>query len=146
MRWAPGLVAAMVFCLVEPFDVARLPALVDRGFRRRVEPKNREVSLAGGGGQPVTLLALGRLRTQVEVGAAVSVLDGLVTRAERRERLAVGETGGVLGLVERQRPEVGRGDVGGKSQAIAHTARQGCPRTVGEGDHVLRALAGNLRY
>src|SRR4030095_4700262 len=36
--------------LVGPFDVARLPALVDRGLGRRIRPENGEVSLARNSG------------------------------------------------------------------------------------------------
>src|SRR5262249_54868402 len=116
---------------VEPLDVARLPALADGGLGRRVEPENREVSPAREGGEPVGLLALGRLRTHVEVRAPVRVLDRLVARAERGKRLAVGEPRGILCLVERHRPEVGGGNVGGKMQTIARPARQGRSRAVG---------------
>src|SRR5262252_7612957 len=117
--WAPGSVACVVFCLVDPFDVSRPPALVDGSLGGRVEPENGEVSLAGHRGQPVALLTLGRFRTEVDVRAAVGVLSRLVTRAERTIRLAVGQARGVLGLVDRHRPEVGGRNAGGKLQPIA---------------------------
>src|SRR5262245_50578618 len=82
------------------FDVARLPALVDRRLRRAVEPQDGEVAFAGNGSQPVPFLAARRFWTEIQVGRAVGVRHGLVARAERRERLAVGEARRVLRFVQ----------------------------------------------
>src|SRR5215471_9677951 len=84
---------------LRPLDVTRLPALVDRGFGRRVQPQDGEVALAGDGGQPVGLLTLRCRRAEIEIRAAIGILRRHVPRAERRERLAIGETRRVLGLV-----------------------------------------------
>src|ERR1019366_6721737 len=85
----PAPVAVSGFDLL---DIARLPAFADRCLRRAVEPQNREVALAGRGREPVGFLAGRRLRSEVEIDAAVGILHRLVTRTQRRKRLAVGET------------------------------------------------------
>ena len=116
--------AGAFFLLLE---VPGLPALVDRRLRRSVEPEDDEVSLAGHGGEPVSLLARGCFRPEIELRAPVGVLDRLVTRTERGERLAVGETRGVLSLVERQRPEVRGRYLGRQVQAIVLPPDRGAP-------------------
>src|SRR5262245_55880680 len=72
-------------------DIARLPALVDRCFGRAVEAQNREIALPRHCGEPVALLAIRGFGAEVEIGTAISVRRWLVARAERGERLAVGE-------------------------------------------------------
>src|SRR5262245_39244949 len=87
--------------LPDGFNVPRLPSLVDRGFSRRIEPENREVSLPRNGRQPVALVTRGRLGAEIDVRAAVGVLRRIVARTKRREVLAIGEVGGILRLVQR---------------------------------------------
>ena len=69
------------------------------------------------------------------------ILRRLVARAERRERLAVGETRGVLSIVERHRPEDGSRDVGRQPQTIVAATRQGRVLAIGKGHQVIGALA-----
>src|SRR5262249_45659188 len=92
----------------------------------------------------VALLAVRRLWAEVKIGRAVGVLRWLVARAERGERLAVGETRRVLRFVQRQRPEVGGRDIGWQLEAIARATRQRSARAVGKGDHIFRALTRYL--
>src|SRR5690349_1859098 len=51
-------------CSLDFLDVARLPALVDRGLGRAVEPKNREIPLAGNGPEPLAYLPAGAFGQQ----------------------------------------------------------------------------------
>src|SRR5262249_8201451 len=77
-------------------DVAGLPALVDRGLGRAVEPKDGEVALARNGREPVAVLPGRRGRAEIHDGGAIRLLSGLVARALGRKRLAVGIAGRVL--------------------------------------------------
>src|SRR5262245_17180220 len=77
-------------------DISWFPTVVDRRFGRAVEPQNREIALARHRGEPVAVLAVRGFGAEVEVGTAVGVRRRLVARAERGERLAVGEARGVL--------------------------------------------------
>src|SRR5262249_9306654 len=108
---APSVMACLPGSL-NLLDVAGLPALVDRRLGRAIEPQNREIALGRHGREPVAFLAFRRLWTEVDVGRSVGARRRLVARAERRERLAVGQARGVLGFVERHRPEIGGRNVG----------------------------------
>src|ERR1700754_4263569 len=121
-------------------EIAGLPALVEGGFGRAVEPDDGEIPSAGHRGEPVAFFALRSFRPEIEVRAAVSVLRRLVARTERGERLAVGETRSILRLVERHRPEVGGGDAGRQTQAIVAATQQGRALVVGKTDHIHRTF------
>jgi hypothetical protein len=63
-------------------DVSRLPALVDGGFGRAVEPEDSEITSAGHSGEPVAFFACGCFGPEIEVHATVGVaplhqFDGL---------------------------------------------------------------------
>src|SRR4029453_15260769 len=133
VRWACGH-SPWVPLLLDFFVVPRLPALGDGRPGRAVQAQDREMALLSGR----------RLGSQVQLGRAVGLLRRLVARAERGERLVIGEPRLVLGLVECHRPEVGGRNVGRQLEAIARAARQGHTGAFGEGDHVLRALARDL--
>src|SRR5262245_55705947 len=98
--------------LLDLLDVAGLPALIDGGLGRAVEPEDRKIALAGNSREPVAFLALGGIRTEIHDGRAICLHDRFVARAFRRERLAIGETGSVLRLIERHRPEIGSRNIG----------------------------------
>src|SRR6185295_11851385 len=104
--------------LIRLLDVSRLPTLVDGGFGRAVQAEDGEVSSSRHGGEPVGLFARGRFRPKIEVRAAVGILRRLVARTERGEWLAIGETRGVLRLVESHRPEVSGGNVRGQVHLV----------------------------
>src|SRR5262245_12330501 len=99
-------------------DIAGFPAFVDRRFGRAVEPQNREIAFAGQRLQPVALLAVRRFGAEIDIGRTVGVCRRFVARAERGEGLSIGKARGVLGFVQRHRPEVGRGNVGREGEAI----------------------------
>src|SRR5262249_17149816 len=61
-------------------DVAGLPALVDRGFGRSVEPQDGEVALARDGAHPVVFLAAGGRGTEIEVVEPSGFCSGLSRR------------------------------------------------------------------
>src|SRR5262245_57575376 len=85
-----------ISCLL---DVVGLPAAVDPGLERAVETDQRKPTDVPRRADPVALLALWRLRADVDGDAAVLVeLKALRVGIEARERLAVGE--------HRARPEV----------------------------------------
>src|SRR6516164_8044601 len=94
------------------FDVARLPALIDCRFGRTVEAQDREITFPRYRRQPVTRFSIRCFRSEIKINRAIGVLCWLITRAERRERLTVGKTRCVFGLVQCDRPKVGGGDVG----------------------------------
>jgi hypothetical protein len=54
------------------------PAIVDGGFGGAVEPENGEVTLTCGCSDLVGLFARGSLLAEVDVGASIGVLGGLV--------------------------------------------------------------------
>src|SRR5262245_37924937 len=126
--------------LVDSLYVARLPASADRGLRRGVETQDRKEPTTRNGGKPVALRGFRCLGAEVQRGAPVGFLRGLVELAERGERLAVVEARGVLGFVQRDRPEEFRRDVGRQLQLVAAGADQWPAFTVVEGDHVEGAL------
>src|SRR5215831_19663705 len=119
---------ALLYHLIDLLDIAWLPALVDRRFSRTVEPQNREIAFAWHRSQPVALLARGRFWAEIQLSRAIGVRRRLVARAERGERLAVGEARRVLGFVERHRPEVGSRNVGQQRHVVVSTTRQGRTR------------------
>src|SRR5262245_57960607 len=105
IRWARAIGSQLYSPAADgPYslDISRLPALVNGRLGWAVEPKNREITLAGHGAQPVALFAVGRIRTEVKLGRTVDLLRRLVARAKRGERLTVVEPRSVFGFVERQ--------------------------------------------
>src|SRR5262245_14890602 len=64
---------------LHPLDIPGLPALVNGGLGRRVQAQNREVASSRRRLHPVAFLTGGRLRTEVDVGAAIGIRLRLVT-------------------------------------------------------------------
>lgn len=100
--------------LLHLFEVARFPTIVEGSFGRAIESKDGEIPVARHSCEPVATLSIGSLGAEVKVGAAIGILRWLVARAERGEWLPVRKARSILGFIERQRPEVGGGNVGGR--------------------------------
>ncbi len=78
--------------LLNLFQVARFPCLVEEGLLGAIEAQDREEAFAGNSLQPVLLVTLRLLRSEINVGRAVGIGFGPVHRIDRRE-----ETGRWLG-------------------------------------------------
>ena len=81
---SPGLAPRLLYLL----DVVGLPGLVEEGLCRTVEAQEGEPASVWDGSDPV-LPCTGRLRSEVDIGRAIRVLDGFVHRIERWKWLAV---------------------------------------------------------
>src|SRR6516162_11394707 len=82
------------------FDVPRYPRLVDRGFRRAVKSQDNEVSLAWNRREPVALLTFSGFGSEINSGRAIGILFRFIAGAQRWKRLTVGESRGVLSVIQ----------------------------------------------
>ena len=73
---------------LDQFDLARHPGLVQPRLKRAVHAQDDEPALFRNGLDPVALLTLGGLGSEIDVLGSVSVLlHVLIVAVERRERL-----------------------------------------------------------
>ena len=105
-------------------DVAGLPTLSEGGCLWAVESDNGEVALARNGLHPVLFLSRRRGGAEVEINGAIRVDLRVVPRTQQGKRLAIGKTGGLLGVVQRQRPEPFRRNVLGEIQSVVGRAEE----------------------
>src|SRR5262245_48792522 len=90
---------------VHQLEVARLPRAVERRRLRPVDAEVREPALAGDRLDPLSLVARGRLGTEIQVhGRALAVLQ-LEDRAQRGVALVGGDLRASVRVVDRDGPE-----------------------------------------
>src|SRR5271169_6663814 len=117
-----ALLGAFAMELLDLLDIARLPRLVEPRFKRTVEAHDREPSSTRHRLNPVAFFAGGRLRTEVDVVGAVSVLLDSWTLAALRGKLLVAlNHGSRLCIVNDHGPEVLGWRVGGYGQFVVLT-------------------------
>src|SRR5271167_942061 len=132
--------------LLLQLEFARLPSLVKPRLQRAVEAKDGEPPSAGNGPNPVTFFTRRRLRTEVEVVGAVSVLLDARAVASLRGKLLVRlKHGSRLCVVNDHRPKVLGWRVSRYIQFVVLTAVEVVVFRIQSGNGILRTNSDHLQ-
>src|SRR5271165_2418742 len=153
----PGLIdlsylASLTACghfvpyLLLQLEFARLPSLVKPRLQRTVEAQDGEPSSAGNGLNPVAFFTGWRLRTEVEVVGAVSVLlDPAAVASFGRKRLVRLKHGSRLCVVNDHRPKVLGWRVSRYVQLVALPSVEVVVFRIQSGNGILRTNSDHLQ-
>ena len=98
-------------------NVVCLPCVVEVRLIRAVEPDDRESGFARYRAEPV-LGILRLVRSEVDVDTSVCVNPGLIHRIDRGQEPPVVQARGVVGIINRDRPEQFGGDARRQTQLV----------------------------
>src|SRR3990172_4798086 len=128
-------------------DLGWTPALVEEGLERAVKPQDHEPAFAGQCLNPIAVLhAIGLLRAEIDRGRAVFIR----LRRGARKALTPGPRKALRGLwhrtglvvVERERPELRRGDVRRQRHLVGLGAVERIAAGIQNAEQILRADIG----
>ena len=128
--------------LIDQLRITGLPGLVVEGLKRAIQAKDGVPPLAGVGLDPVILLTVGCLRTEIHVVGTIGVLlQSFLVAVDARETLVGLQHAAGLVVAEREGPEVLGGNVRRQVDLVGLAAVEGIAVLVQISDGVLGSLA-----